>query len=203
MILDAEVCSYEQLLEAAQEAVAGGVDIIQLRDKKGTAQDILGFSRRIKKIVKRKIPYIINDRVDLAKAAGASGVHLGQDDLSVRFARKELGADAIIGVSCQNLQQAFKAQQDSADYIGFGSVFKTLTKPDRSPMDLKILADVIKKIQIPVFAIGGIGIRNLELLKSLGVKRAAICREILKAKDIKATTQVLKNISPPDKLLVS
>ena len=184
LVLDAHVASYERLLSIAKTAADNGADIIQLRDKWGRAKDILNFSKHIKQILKNRIPYIINDRVDLALAVGASGIHLGQEDLPITISRRITGKKMIIGVSCQTLAQAQEAQQNGADYIGFGSVYKTLTKPSRRPMDLRRLAEVIRKIKIPVFAIGGIHGRNLGLIQEIGVKRVAITRAICEARDI-------------------
>ena len=192
MVLDREVAGYGRLFDILKRAVAGGVDIVQLRDKNGLAKDILEFSRRMLKLLKNRIPYLINDRVDLAIASRACGVHLGQDDLSIKFARKIMGKKAIIGASCQTLEHARKAEEEGASYIGFGSVFKTLTKPHRQPMDLKLLAEVSRKIKIPVFAIGGIGIHNILKLRTMGIQRIAVCREICCASNIRRTTMLLK-----------
>ncbi len=192
LILDKEVASYDRLFEVTKQAVAGGVDLIQLRDKNGTSEDIIKFSRKITLFLKRRIPFIINDRVDLALACGADGVHLGQDDLPIALARRLMGKNAIIGVSCQTLQHAKFAFNCGADYIGFGSVFKTLTKPKRQPMNLRLLADVVSGIKIPVFAIGGINAHNILRLKGLGVDRVAVCRDICLAKDVRKTTDRFK-----------
>jgi thiamine-phosphate pyrophosphorylase len=192
LILDRQVHSYEQLFEIAQKAVAAGADVIQLRDKIGSAKDILDFSRRILKITKGGPPYIINDRVDLAMIAPSSGVHLGQEDIPLTAARKILGKKVLIGISCQTLAHAQKAQDDGADYIGFGSVFKTLTKPERSAMDLGLLETVLKNIKIPVFAIGGIDLKNITRLTSMGVTRIAVCRAILEACDVSKAVQQFK-----------
>ena len=184
LILDTQVCSYDLLFEKAKEAILGGVDIIQLRDKNGSAKNIIHFSQKILKLTKGKVPYIMNDRVDLALMVHASGVHLGQDDVPLPAARKILGPRAMIGVSCQTLEQALTAQRQGADYIGFGSVFKTLTKPERAEMDLDLLKKIIEQIKIPVFGIGGITLRNLDQLTSLGLSRVAVCRAILESNDV-------------------
>lgn len=189
LILDREVCSYPKLFEIAKKAISSGVKIIQLRDKFGLAEEILEFSRRIKYAAKDSALFIVNDRIDLAMIAKASGVHLGQDDIPIKLARKIIGSKAIIGISCQTLKQAQEAQRNGADYIGFGSVFKTLTKPERSPMDLALLEKVYKSIKIPVFAIGGMTLKKVPLLKQIGVSRMAICRAILKTSNVQRTTK--------------
>jgi len=184
LILDREVNSYPQLFNIAVTAVKNGVGIIQLRDKKGSADEILKFSAKIKKATGKRALYIVNDRVDLSLVSCADGVHLGQDDLPIFVARKILGKKAVIGVSCQTLAQAITAQKEGADYIGFGSVFKTKTKPQRSPMDLKLLRRVVRGVQIPVFAIGGIDLNNIAVLSRLGVRRVAVCRAICCARNV-------------------
>lgn len=194
LILDTAVAPYDRLLTIAQQAVDCGVDMIQLRDKNGSAEDILKFSRQMVAFLKEQIPFIVNDRVDLAMASNASGVHLGQEDLPLAIARRLMGQKALIGVSCQTLKQAVLAETQGADYIGFGSVFKTLTKPHREPMDLRLLSQVISKIKIPVFPIGGIGFKNISHLKELGVERVAICRDICLAADIKSATRCLREV---------
>ena len=193
LILDAQVNNYNQLFEITKKAVAVGVDIIQLRDKTGSSKDILKISKRLIKFIDGKIPFILNDRADLSLAIFADGVHLGQDDLPLKDARKILGNKAIIGVSCQNFNHAKKAQDDGADYIGFGSVFKTQTKPDRSPMNPGLLKRVARNIKIPVFAIGGIDMSNVEKVKNLGITRFAVCRAICNAKDVKKAVRDFKS----------
>ena len=194
LILDAQVVGYDRLFLILKAAVRGGVDIVQLRDKNGNVKDILSFCRKALKVTAGKALFIVNDRVDLALLSKADGVHLGQDDIACVEARRLMGPKAIIGVSCQTLAQARKAQKDGADYIGFGSVFKTKTKPGRQPMDLKILSRVIKEIKVPVFPIGGISRSNIETLTGIGVSRAAVCRDILLAKDVGGCVGELKKI---------
>ena len=192
LILDTAVNTYPELFEITKLAIRSGVDIIQLRDKKGDARDIFKFSKEILKITRRKVPYIMNDRVDLAKAVSADGVHLGQEDLSVDFARQCLGPKAIIGKSCQTLHHLKQAYKEKADYVGFGSVFKTLTKPERKPMDMNMLKKVMEQSWMPVFAIGGITLDNLSSITCLGINRIAVCREICLAKDIGKATKEFK-----------
>ena len=189
---DGQVLSYRDLLAQLKPVIRYGVDIVQLRDKNGHAKDILTFCRQARRIIADKALFIVNDRVDLAILAGADGVHLGQEDISYSQARKMMGAKAIIGISCQTYVQAQKAQRAGADYIGFGSVFKTQTKPQRQVMNLKLLKRVIETIKIPVFPIGGINRDNLKQLTALGIKRAAVCRDILLAKDVGESVRELK-----------
>ena len=184
LILDTQVAGHGRLLSVLKTAVRRGAGIVQLRDKNGSAKDILSFCRQALKITAGRIPFIVNDRVDLALLSRADGVHLGQDDISCRQARRVMGPKAMIGVSCQTLAHARKAQEEGADYIGFGSVFKTQTKPDRQSMDLKVLRRVVAEMRIPVFPIGGINRSNVGVLTAMGIERAAVCRDILLAKDV-------------------
>ncbi len=183
LILDTQVISPQRLLIVLKDAVRFGIDIVQLRNKFSSTREMLGLCKEIKRIVKHKSLFIVNDRVDLAILAKADGVHLGQEDIPYAQARQMMGPKAIIGVSCQSLAHALKAKRDGADYIGFGSVFKTKTKPERSPMDLKVLRQVWQKVDIPIFPIGGISRANIDVLTDLGINRAAVCRDILLAKE--------------------
>ena len=178
IILDTQVLAYPELFKILKESVRSGEVVVQLRDKFGKARDSLRFIRKALEFLDRRVPFIVNDRVDLALAAGASGVHLGQDDIPLKDARKILGPKALIGISCQTLAQARQAESGGADYVGFGSVFKTLTKPERSPMDLRLLARVARTLKIPVYAIGGITGENLSCLTARGVQRVAVTRAV-------------------------
>lgn len=184
LILDTGVNSYAELLDILKTSLRGGVDIVQLRDKHGTARDIIAFCQKAHKIIKGQIPLIINDRVDLAMMEGVSGVHLGQDDVPLKLARRLLGARKIIGISCQKMEHARGAEREGADYIGFGSVFKTKTKPERSAMDLELLKKVHREIKLPIFAIGGINSANIGPLLGFGVRRVAVCRDICQDRNV-------------------
>jgi thiamine-phosphate pyrophosphorylase len=195
LILDAGVCSYDQLFDVLKQVVPAGVDIVQLRDKLGCPRDVLAFTKKALSWLKGRVPFIVNDRVDLARISGADGVHLGQDDIPLGAARKILGVRAIIGVSCQGKDHICKAFSGGADYAGFGSVFKTLTKPDRMPMDQGLLAEcalLAERKEFPLFAIGGITAGTAGLVAGQGVRRVAVCRDILLAKDPRQTAETIR-----------
>ncbi|MBF0123570.1 MAG: thiamine phosphate synthase [Candidatus Omnitrophica bacterium] len=194
LILDIGVCDYRRSWEILKAAVRGGVDIVQLRDKHGVPRETLKFAQRIQAYLKDRIPFIVNDRVDIAFLSGASGVHVGQDDLSVMEARKILGSKKIIGTSCQTLAHIRRAEEDGADYIGFGSVFKTFTKPDRSPMDEALLRKAAQATRIPRFAIGGITGKNVARVKTCGHMRVAVCRDIMLSDDVALSVGELKKL---------
>ncbi len=161
------------------------IGIIQLRDKTGSKTRVLKNARWLrKKIDPVKSLFIINDYADLVLKSGADGVHLGQDDLSVKAARRLLGPDKIIGLSCHNLAQALKAQKDGADYIGIGPIYPTPTKPAAAAIGIKAACKLSRyKIKIPYFAIGDIHPGNLEALRAAGIKRVAVCRAVLAARN--------------------
>ncbi len=184
LILDRQVNSYDELFEIFKKGFRAGIKIFQIRDKFGSAKEIEKFSKKAIVISKDRVLFIVNDRVDLALISRSSGVHLGQDDLSLTDARKLMGSKAIIGVSCQTMKQALSAEKNGANYIGFGSVFKTKTKPLRDSMNLDLLKRIYKRIKIPVFAIGGISLKNIEKLRLLGVDRVAVCRDICLSENI-------------------
>ncbi len=190
VVLDSSVTDFKELFRVLKESVDAGVGIIQLRSKDGSADEILAFCQSSAKYVKGKALFIVNDRVDLAAASEADGVHLGQEDIPLWQARKLLGPLKIIGVSCQTIAQARQAEKDGADYIGFGSVFKTKTKPERNPMDAKLISLVAKEIQIPVFFIGGITLENVGQVLQNGAKRIAVTRAICQAEDVKGTIKI-------------
>lgn len=195
LILDAQVCDYKRLWAVLQDGVNNGVDIVQLRDKLGTVQKAHEFIIRAQRYLKGRVPFIVNDRADLAAVTGASGVHVGQDDLPVAGARRICGRYAVVGQSCQTLAHLRRAVAEGADYVGFGSVFKTLTKPDRSPMDLDVLRKVAvyaRRAGVPVFAIGGITQENVARVCACGLTRVAVCREILLARDPGRASRELK-----------
>lgn len=183
LVLDTGVCDYPKLWEVFQAGVNNGVDIVQLRDKLGNVPQALEFIRRARCYLKKAVPFIVNDRADLAYAGGACGVHVGQDDLPVAAARKMLPRSFLVGKSCQTLAHLQEAEREGADYAGFGSVFKTKTKPERLPMDLGFLREVAGAARLPVFAIGGITLDNIDLVLAQGIKRVAVCRAILLARD--------------------
>jgi thiamine-phosphate pyrophosphorylase len=161
---------------------ADELGIIQLRDKTGSKAQVLKSALWLrKKINSAKTLLIINDYADVALEAGASGVHLGQGDLSVKEARAILGPDKIIGVSCHNLAQAQAAQKNGADYIGIGPIYPTPTKPGACAIGLKEAVGLRHKIKIPYFAIGNIHQGNLDGIIAAGIKRVAVCRAILEA----------------------
>lgn len=162
VITDTALQSAYTHADLARLAIAGGADTIQLRQKIGSTLEMIETARRIKSICSGPgIPFIVNDRLDLAIASEADGIHLGQDDFPIPLARKILGPDILIGGSAANLVQARKCLDEGADYVGFGPVFPTSSKEDAGPVSgLELLRCVTGKIGVPVIAIGGISAEN-------------------------------------------
>ncbi len=184
-----------ELISAARKICVAGGQIIQLRDKESDKRTILETAVILKKRLKLfKSFFIVNDHVDIALLSNADGVHLGQTDLPLCAARKILGRDKIIGVSCLNLQQALLAQEEGADYLGVGPVFVTDTKADCQPTGLGLLRRVSKKIKIPIFAIGGINEMNISEVLSVGPIGVAISSAICCSLDLTLATRRFLNI---------
>jgi thiamine-phosphate pyrophosphorylase len=182
LILDRPILKRFSLEDVFSIISSRYIGLVQLRDKKSPKSKVLDLAIKLSKRLSRtKTLFIINDYADVALASLADGVHLGQDDLSLRAARKILGKDKIIGISCHNLSQALKAQKEGADYIGIGPVYETSTKPECSAIGLKAAAELKAKIKIPYFAIGNICEANIDEITAAGIRRIAVCRAILGA----------------------
>ncbi|MFV0337876.1 MAG: thiamine phosphate synthase [Chthoniobacterales bacterium] len=186
-ILDLSYTDKANALATARAMLGGGIDILQLRAKKHPPDSLGPLARKLAMLCNQaNVPFIINDYPALALESGASGVHVGQDDLSVREVREQIGSDKIVGLSTHSLQQAHDAQAQKPDYIGFGPLFATPTKPDYRPIGIKDIATVHKELSLPIFCIGGIKLENLEDVIQAGTKRAVIVSGILQADDITA-----------------
>jgi thiamine-phosphate pyrophosphorylase len=193
LILDANVKTLDELFEIAKQSIEAGVNILQLRAKQLDDEQKTNFARKVIGLLNDQCHYVVNDQVHLAKELECS-LHVGQDDVDYEVARKELGDQVMIGVSCQTLKHAQKAEEGGANYIGFGSIFKTQTKPERTPMDLSVLKSVVENTQVPLFAIGGINLDRIDQLKEQGVKRFAVCRSICEADDVYRQVKKFKQV---------
>ena len=185
-IIDISLISSDKTGETAQAIIDGGAKILQLRAKKLSSGEFLEAARIIRKITKDKgAVFIVNDRIDIALLTDADGVHLGQDDLPVKEARRLLGNNKIIGYSTHNLREALESKKLPVDYISFGPIFTTKTKEDaQTPKGLKGLDGIMKAVKIPIVAIGGITETNMTHVLKEGVESVAMISEILAAKDI-------------------
>ena len=184
LVLDKGLLGANSLHELAGKIKKSEANIIQLRDKQSKKADVIKAAFLLRRAFSGdgKL-FIVNDYVDVAKITDSDGVHLGQADISVECARKILGENKIIGVSCHNLKQALRAQDKGADYLGIGPIFPTATKNEKA-IGLGVLKKIRKGVKIPFFVIGGINKQNLKLATEEGNRRAAICRAILCSPDI-------------------
>ena len=187
----------DNLLEIIEEILIAGVRIIQYRFKTGTDKDNLEEAIKIKNLCKRyNSLFIINDRLDIALASNADGIHLGQDDLDLKTARKLLGYSKIIGISANNEIDISNALKEGCDYIGIGPVFETATKKDKKPIGIEKIKTLTKDLDIPWFAIGGIKLKNISYLKSNGFKKVALVSQLMNSEDPKEDAMmILKKLS--------
>ena len=183
-ILDLGYVEPPRAPEVAEALVAGGVDLLQLRAKDYPAAEIKKLGEQLGPLMKRHhIPLIINDHAEVARDLGAEGLHLGQDDMSIAEARAIVGADCAIGKSTHSIDQAIRAFYEGADYIGFGPIFATPTKPDYQPIGLDEIQTVHDAVRLPTFCIGGIKLDNLAKVLEAGARRVVIVSGLLQAKD--------------------
>ncbi|MBW4009492.1 thiamine phosphate synthase [Moraxella osloensis] len=195
-------CLQQQTLEqAVEQAILGGVTLVQLREKAIASKEFYERALRIKAICHHyNVPLLINDRVDIALAVEADGVHIGQSDLPCRMVRQILGKDKIIGVSARTAQQAIQAQADGADYLGVGAMFATSTKQDAKTVSVETLNDIRQSVSIPIVAIGGINHTTLPALQQAlqaadtSIDGVAVVSAILGQKDVKLASEQLKEM---------
>ena len=184
------------ILEKIDAAYRGGADIVQLRSKTLTDRELLSLAKKARALAdRRRKLFFMNDRVDLALAAGADGVHLGQEDFPVEEALqlcRRAGAKLFIGKSTHSLEQARTAVCEKVDYIGVGPVFETPTKPGRAPVGLELVRQIHRKVKIPFVAIGGIDPTNIDRVLAAGADRIAVVRAVFAAADVCAATGKLR-----------
>jgi len=165
--------------------IEGGVDLIQLRGKNKSIDELADIAAALHEITSRSsMPLIVNDHAEVARKASVEGVHVGQDDDSIQVARRKTGRTVLVGKSTHSLEQARAARAEGADYIGFGPIFATPTKPDYAPIGLSEVKNVHSDVTVPIFCIGGIKLDNLEEIIAAGAQRVAIVSGLLKASDI-------------------
>jgi thiamine-phosphate pyrophosphorylase len=174
-------------------AIEGGVDLVQLRMKTDDDERLLAAARRLAALCHgHGVPLILNDRPDLVEAAGADGVHVGQDDLPVSRARELVGPDRLVGLSTHSPQQIEAAGSQEVDYIGVGPIHATPTKPGRAPVGLELVAYATAHAARPFFAIGGIDPGNVDAVRAAGATRIAVVRAITEAADPRAAAAALR-----------
>ncbi len=195
LVTDRMRMSTRTLGEAVEQAVIGGCTLVQLREKDISALDFYALALEIKKITDRYgIPLIINDRIDIAMAAGAAGVHIGQQDIPADIARKVIGKDMLLGVSVSSAAEAIDAVKAGADYLGVGAMFPTGTKPDAGFVSMEELGRIRKAVDIPIVVIGGISRENAMLFRPMGVDGLAVVSAVIAKPDIKKSAADLKSL---------
>jgi len=182
-------------LARIEEAIEGGVTCLQLRDKERNDESLFVRAKRVSALCRfYRIPFILNDRTNLAKQIPNAGVHLGASDMAPRRARQILGPDRIIGATARSLSEALKAQEEGADYIGVGALFPTRTKLDTRPVSRDELMRITTELRIPVVAIGGISCSNIEELSSTGIAGVASVSAVFGDSDVRGAARKLRSI---------
>lgn len=195
LVTDRMRMSTQTLSEAVEQAIIGGCTMIQLREKNSSALTFYNLALEIKKVTDRyNIPLIINDRIDIAMAMDAAGVHIGQRDIPAGIARKLIGKNRLLGVSVTSVKEAAKAVKDGADYLGVGAVFPTGTKPDADFVSVRELRQIRCSVNVPIVVIGGISKENAMLFGPLGVDGLAVVSAVIAQKDIRAAAAALKSL---------
>lgn len=196
LVTDQALSRGRSLLEVVSEAVYGGVTCVQVRAKNDSTRDFIEQARSIQPFLKENsVPLIINDRLDVAQAVGADGVHLGQSDMPIEMARAIVGPETLIGISAECLAHAVNAEKAGADYIGAGAIFATPTKTDiASPMGLAGLQQICETVKLPVVAIGGINATNTADVIRAGADGIAVVSAIVSADDCRKAAQTLSAI---------
>lgn len=191
LVTDMDVLNKKYTInEAVEEAILNGVTMVQLREKRADTKSFLNTAISLKNICsKYNIPFIINDRLDIALATDTDGIHIGQNDMPIEICRKLLGKDKIIGVSCSSFYEAREAMEKGADYLGLGTVFSTNTKTDGKRISLDELKEINEKLNIPVAAIGGINHSNYRTVYETGVSGISVVSAILGSEDIGMSTK--------------
>lgn len=191
---DRELMSCETIEQSVEEAVKGGVTLVQLREKDLSSRDFYELAVRVKKITdKYNVPLIINDRADIALDADCAGVHVGQSDLPCRELRRIMG-DKLIGVSAATKEEAVQAVKDGADYLGVGAMFPTNTKTDARHVTKEQLAEIRAAADIPIVIIGGVNKNTLGGFKGMGIDGIAVISAVVAQPDIKAAAEELKRL---------
>ena len=200
-IIDLSYIDSADISRVAEAMIKGGVDLIQLRGKKQSIDELVDLAAELHELTTRSFaPLLVNDHAEIARRVPVEGVHVGQDDDSIEVVRRKAGRAVVVGKSTHSLKQARAAQREGADYVGFGPIFATPTKPDYQPIGLKHIEQVHLEIDLPIFCIGGINIDNLGHVIAAGARRVAMVSGLLKAPNIveyaREAKRLLLNLEP-------
>ena len=192
-ITDSSAFEESEFLCRVEQALQGGVTLLQLREKDKTTREYIELAQKVHTITKQyNVPLIIDDRVDVALAIDAEGVHVGQSDMPVALARKLMGKDKIVGATTKTVEQAKEAFEQGADYLGVGAIYPTTTKVKTVLTSTDTLAEICKSVSIPVNAIGGLNKENIDVLKGISIAGFCVVSAIMKADDPKTAAEELK-----------
>lgn len=195
LVTDRQLMSCDSLTEAVEQAILGGCTMIQLREKELSSLEFYNQAVAVKQVTdKYHIPLIINDRIDIAMAVQATGVHIGQHYLPAAAVRKVIGENMLLGVSASSIAEAIQAQQDGADYLGVGTMFPTGTKTDADSVSMEELQKIRAAVSLPIVVIGGINKGNAGRFKPMGIDGLAVVSAIIAQSDIKAAAAELKDL---------
>ena len=195
LVTDRQLMSCDSLTEAVEQAILGGCTMIQLREKELSSLEFYNQAVAVKQVTdKYHIPLIINDRIDIAMAVQATGVHIGQHDLPAAAVRNVIGENMLLGVSASSIAEAIQAQQDGADYLGVGAMFPTGTKTDADSVSMEELQKIRAAVSLPIVVIGGINKGNAGRFKPMGIDGLAVVSAIIAQSDIKAAAAELKDL---------
>ncbi|MCQ2431842.1 MAG: thiamine phosphate synthase [Clostridia bacterium] len=195
-ITDSSRYDETEFLYRVEEALCGGVTLMQLREKEKSTRDYIALAEKVHALAMRyHVPLIIDDRVDVAMAMGAEGVHLGQSDMQIATARRILGEDIIIGATAKTVPQAQEAFEGGADYLGVGAIYPTTTKVKTILTSTETLSDICRAVPIPVNAIGGLNKTNTDVLRGIRIAGICVVSAIMKADDPKSEAETLLSIS--------
>lgn len=193
-ITDSTGFTEEEFLKRTEEALKGGATLVQIREKDKSTREYMALAEKVHEITKKyNVPLIIDDRIDVAMAIGAEGVHVGQSDMPVHIARKILGNDVIIGATAKTVNQAKEAYGQGADYLGVGAIYPTTTKVKTILTSTETLDAICKTVPIPVCAIGGLNKGNIDVLKGIDIAGICVVSAIMKAEDPENAARELKN----------
>lgn len=195
LVTDRNLMTTSTLSQAVEQAILGGCTMVQLREKSISSLDFFRLAAEIKAVTDGfGIPLIINDRIDIALAVHAAGVHIGQSDIPAAAARKIIGDGMLMGVSASSVSKAIQAQKDGADYLGVGAIFPTGTKADAAVVSMNELRSIRQSVNLPIVVIGGIGKGNAGLFHDMGIDGLAVVSAVIAQPDIRLAASELKQL---------
>lgn len=193
LVTDSSYHTEESFLRTVEAALRGGVTLLQLREKNRSAREYMELARKVKALCDQyQVPLLIDDRVDVAAAADAAGVHVGQSDIPVTDARRILGPEKIVGATAKTVEQAMEAWEQGADYLGVGAIYPTTTKVKTVLTKVSTLQEICKAVPIPVNAIGGLNADNMDILQGTGIAGICVVSAIMKAEEPEKASRELK-----------